>query len=85
MHGLTRSFLVAAASFALTPNSQDFHNRYGEPDIERFTARPGIGLTVEYGSDHLACQVLIAPPQSFYLLKEFSVQKPAVSYATEHR
>ena len=64
MHIFARSLLVAAAGFVLTPSSQDLHNRYGEPDIERFIARPGIGLTVEYGSDHLACQVLIDPPQS---------------------
>ncbi len=64
MRFLARSVLVAAASFVLTPSSQDLHNRYGEPDMERFIARPGIGLTVEYGSDHLACQVLIDPPQS---------------------
>src|SRR5258705_4878227 len=64
MRFLARSVLVAAASFVLTPSSQDLHNRYGEPDMERFIARPGIGLTVEYGSDHLACQALIEPPQS---------------------
>jgi len=57
-------FLLAVASLVLTPSSQDLHNRYGEPDIERFIARPGIGLTVEYGPDHLACQALIEPPQS---------------------
>ena len=32
--------------------------------MERFAARPGISLAVEYGSDHLACQVVIEPPQS---------------------
>jgi len=32
--------------------------------MERFTVRPGISVTVEYGSDHLACHVLIEPPQS---------------------
>jgi len=52
MQILVRSFAVVAASFALTPSSQDLHNRYGDPDIERFIARPGIGLTVEYGFDH---------------------------------
>jgi len=57
-------FFVALATIVLTPSSQDLHNRYGEPNMERFTARPGIGLTVEYGSDHLACQVLVEPPQS---------------------
>jgi hypothetical protein len=63
MHILARSFLVAAASFILAPSAQDLHNRYGEPDIERFIVRPGIGLTAQYGSDHLACQALIEPPQ----------------------
>jgi hypothetical protein len=63
MHILARSFLVAAASFVLAPSSRDLHNRYGEPDMERFIARPGIGLTVEYSSDHLACQALVEPPQ----------------------
>lgn len=56
--------LVAVGSVFLTQSSQEFHSRYGEPDIERFAARPGISLAVEYGSDHLACQVVIEPPQS---------------------
>jgi hypothetical protein len=58
------SLLVAVGSVLLTQSSQEFHSRYGEPDMERFAARPGISLAVEYGSDHLACQVLIEPPQS---------------------
>jgi hypothetical protein len=41
--------------------SQEFHSRYGEPDIERFRIRDGIGLTVEYGADGLACQMEIKP------------------------
>jgi hypothetical protein len=56
--------LLVAASIVPTPSSQELHNRYGEPDMERFNARPGISVTVEYGSDHLACQILIEPPQS---------------------
>ena len=55
---------VALGSAFLTQSSQDLHNRYGEPDRERFEARPGISLTVDYGSDHLACQALLEPPQS---------------------
>jgi hypothetical protein len=51
IHILARSLLVAAASVALTPSSQDLHNRYGELDVERFIVRPGSSLTVEYGSD----------------------------------
>ena len=63
MRILIACFLVAAASVALSQSSQELHNRYGEPDRERFAARPGISLTVEYGSDHLVCQALIEPPQ----------------------
>jgi hypothetical protein len=62
---LLKCFLLGAVGFLLTPSSQELRHRYGEPDVERFIARPGIGLTVEYGSDHLTCQLLIEPPQSF--------------------
>lgn len=57
-------FLVGLASLAVAPDSQELHNRYGEPTVERFTARPGISVTAEYGSDHLPCVLLIEPPQS---------------------
>jgi TonB family protein len=63
MRILAGCLFVAAGSALLTPSSQEFHNRYGEPDLERFIARPGIGLTIQYGSDNLACQVLIEAPQ----------------------
>jgi hypothetical protein len=53
---------VAVASGILAPTSQDLHKRYGEADSECLMARPGIGLTVEYGSDHSACRILIEPP-----------------------
>ena len=62
--------LVVAGSVVLTQSSQELHNRYGEPDRERFSARPGISLTVEYGSDHLACNALIEPPQSLTYTEE---------------
>jgi hypothetical protein len=52
-----------AVCFGAAQTSQELHSRYGEPDIERFTARPGIGLTVEFGSDGLACQELLEPLQ----------------------
>lgn len=63
MRVLAGCLFVAAGSALLTPSSQEFHSRYGEPDLERFIARPGIGLTIQYGSDNLACQVLIEAPQ----------------------
>jgi hypothetical protein len=63
MRVFIKCYLIAAASVVLAQNSQELHNRYGEPDRERFAARPGISLTVEYGSDHRACSALIEPPQ----------------------
>ena len=63
MRFLAACFAVAAVSAALPQSSQELHNRYGEPTLERFQARPGISVTVEYGSDHLACQIVIEPPQ----------------------
>jgi hypothetical protein len=63
MRILIGSFLIMVASVLSSQSSQDFHNLYGEPDRERFAARPGISLTVEYGSDHLACYALLDPPQ----------------------
>jgi hypothetical protein len=56
------SFLLLAAYLANPQSSSELRSRYGEPDIERFIVRPGIALTVEYGSDGLACEMLIEPP-----------------------
>jgi len=64
MRILAGFLIVSAGSLLLTPSSQDFHSRYGEPDMERFDVRHGISLTVEYGTDHLLCQALIEPPQT---------------------
>jgi TonB family protein len=52
---------VVATSVLPQQGSQELHNRYGETDLERFAVRPGISLTVQYGSDHLACQFVIEP------------------------
>lgn len=55
--------LALVASAVLTPSSLDFHNLYGNPDIERFSAWPGISVTVQYGSDQRVCQAIVEPPQ----------------------
>src|SRR5712664_3687246 len=56
----------AVVSVVVAPSSQELHKRYGEPNLERFMARPGIVLTAEYGSDHSACWVLIEPPRPLF-------------------
>jgi hypothetical protein len=61
---LAGCLLVAAGSVLLAQSANELRSRYGEPDLERFQVRPGISLTVEYGSDHLACQMIIEPTQS---------------------
>ena len=69
MSMLIGSFIVTA-SVLLPQSSQDFHGRYGEPNRARFAARPGITLTVEYGSDHVACYALIDPPRPLLYSEE---------------
>ena len=59
MRVLLGSFFLIAALVAAPQTSRDLHSRYGEPDMERFVVRPGIGLTVEYGSDGLPCRMEI--------------------------
>jgi hypothetical protein len=64
MRTVAAFFILALASFGLAPSSPELHARYGLSDWERFTVRPGITATVQYGADHLACQVLIQPYQT---------------------
>jgi hypothetical protein len=64
MQILTECFIVVALSGAVGISSHELRGRYGNPDMERFIARPGISLTVEYGSDRLVCQALIEAPQA---------------------
>jgi TonB family protein len=54
-------FFVVAAGVAAPQSSQEFHNCYGESVEGRFKVRPGISLTVQYGSDHLACEFVVEP------------------------
>jgi hypothetical protein len=58
------------------PGPQDLRSLYGEPAMERFTVRSGITVTVEYGPDRLACQLLIEPQQT---LVEIQNQGPPMS------
>lgn len=55
-------FLFLAYFLANPQSSSELRSHYGEPEMERFVVRPGIALTVEYGSDGLACEMLIQPP-----------------------
>lgn len=52
---------ASAPAEVSAPSVQDIHKLYGEPTMERFAVGNGITVTVEYGTDHAACQILIAP------------------------
>jgi hypothetical protein len=69
MRILATCLVAAASALTLAPGAQDFRMHYGEPDTERFIARPGISLTVQYGPDHLACEMLIESPRQLLLQK----------------
>jgi hypothetical protein len=49
---------------AIELTATDLHTRYGDPDMERFVVRSGIALTVTYGADQAACQMLVEPKGS---------------------
>jgi hypothetical protein len=86
MRIISTCFLVATASLALSPSSEDLHSRYGPPYGESFIARPGISLSVEYGSDHRACQARLFPPQSLLTHQELEtplMRSEAVSEVIE--
>ena len=53
--------ILVTACLCAGQTSAEFHSRYGESDTERFKIRDGIGLTVLYGSDGLACQMEVKP------------------------
>jgi hypothetical protein len=59
--------LVMTSSFLTAQTSQELHSRYGEPDRERFSPRPEIALTAEYGTDGLVCRVLVEPSRPLFV------------------
>jgi hypothetical protein len=63
MRALEVSLFLLAGFLASAETSQELRSRYGKPDVERFTVRPGMSLTVEYGDDDQVCQAVIEPNQ----------------------
>jgi hypothetical protein len=57
-------FLFISAIVASAQTAGDFGTRYGDPDVERFVIRPGVTLTVAYGSDTTGCQMIVEPQRS---------------------
>jgi hypothetical protein len=62
---LSRGLVFIVLAVATPRDSLNLHTRYGQPDLERFTIRPDITLTVEYGPDGKACVTNIEPRQAF--------------------
>jgi hypothetical protein len=50
---------VRPQSTPLPLTSAELHARYGKPDVERFTVRPDLTLTTEYGLDGPACAMRV--------------------------
>jgi hypothetical protein len=64
MRVLIACLLLVSMGLPLAQSSRDLRSRFGEPDVERYSATNDIGLTVEYGSDGLACQIVIERKQA---------------------
>jgi hypothetical protein len=63
MRILVACLLIATAGLPLAQSSRELRSRFGPPDVERYSATNDIGLTVQYGSDGLACQIVIERKQ----------------------
>ena len=63
------------------PSVEDVHKLYGEPTMERFAVGNGITVTVEYGPDRAACQILISPRRLLVEVKspDSPMSSPGVS------
>jgi hypothetical protein len=59
VHVLARCFVTLAVVAIGPQTSNEYHARFGNPDVERFVVRPDLNLTAEYGSDGLACRIRI--------------------------
>src|SRR5689334_8987584 len=79
MRGLICWIVLMAVCSCSAQTSQEFHSRYGDPATEQFTPRPGVALTVEYGTDGLACQELLEAPQPLLHRAEQAVFMPSDS------
>jgi hypothetical protein len=64
-----------------SPSVEEVHKLYGEPTMERFAVGNGITVTVEYGPDRAACQILIAPRRLLVEVQspESPMSSPSVS------
>ena len=73
--------LVLFAIICAAQTADDFPARYGHPDAEKFRVRPEITLTVRYGEDDAACEMLIEPSNSdrSHSNKELSMATNTVS------
>ena len=73
--------LVLFAIISAAQTADDFRVRYGRPDAEKFRVRPEITLTVRYGEDDAACEMLIEPSNSdhSHSNKELSMATAMVS------
>lgn len=78
MRILVACLLAVIAGGAMAPSSMELRNRYGAPNQETFSARPGIDVTVEYGPDRLICDASVSAHRTLFdqdpLVKPVSVQ-----------
>lgn len=69
--GILLPLIVFAGASSTAP---ELRKLYGEPDVEQFVVQPGVTLSVEYGEDGRACQMVIEPRRPL-----ISGEQPATS------
>jgi hypothetical protein len=54
-------FFCLTASSAIAQNTMELTAQYGPPELESYQVADGVTLTVTYGRDRLACNLLLQP------------------------
>jgi hypothetical protein len=61
MRCLTLLFLCLTAGSAIAQNTIELTAQYGPPEAESYQVAEGVTLTVTYGKDRQACQLVLQP------------------------
>jgi hypothetical protein len=76
MRPIAALFFCLTASSAIAQNTMELTAQYGPPELESYQVADGVTLTVTYGRDRLACNLLLQPrPGTFTEIPSALVDK----------
>jgi hypothetical protein len=74
-------FCLFGIAFAVAQDSRRVLKKYGAPDVERYRVTFDVAVTVSYGKDKTACEVLIQRRPSSILHEDTKINSIVISSA----